>query len=247
MKPAPPVTTATLRTVGVPIVVEAVGHEVVAEGAAKITHGVLDAALGLEAEDAVNLVRIDVIGAHVVGRRCDDLDLAFFRHLFLHHLLHHAGDLGDRIVLKSDVEDLAVDFFMGRGQHQVVGVDHVVDMQVRPHLVAAEHRDRALVDRVVGEDVDREIEAGARAVSADGGWADDDASEVVRLVLPQDRLAHAFELVVERERNERVVFGHVGRVAHAVHRARGAVHEPFHARFLGRDHERLETIVVDGL
>src|SRR5262249_49959833 len=30
-------------------------------------------------------------------------------------------------------------------------------------------------------------------------------------------------------------------------RARRAVHEPFHARFLGRDHEGLETIVVDGL
>src|SRR5262249_29218512 len=53
----------------VPIVVEAVRHEVVAEGAGEITHAVLDAALGLEAENAFHLVRIDVIGAHVVGRR----------------------------------------------------------------------------------------------------------------------------------------------------------------------------------
>ena len=82
-------------------------------------------------------------------------------------------------------------FSCGAVEHQVIGVDHVLDVQIRPHLVAAEHRDRAFVDRVIGENVDREIEPRARAVAADGGRTDDDAGEVVGFVLPQDRLAHA--------------------------------------------------------
>ena len=138
-------------------------------------------------------------------------------------------------------------FSCGRGEHQLIGVDHVLDVQVRPHLVAAEDRDRALVDRVVGEDVDREIEPRARAVAADGGGTHDDAGEVVGLVLPQDRLAHALELVVERERHQRVIFGDVGRIGHAIDRARRAVDEALHAGLLRGDHDRLEAVVVDGL
>src|SRR5215471_7373475 len=45
----------------------------------------------------------------------------------------------------------------------------------------------------------------------------------------------------------RQVLGHVGGIAHPIDRARGAVHEPLHARLPGRDHDRLEAIVVDGL
>ena len=104
-----------------------------------------------------------------------------------------------------------------------------------------------LVDRVIGEDVDRQIEPRARAVAADRRRTDHDAGEVVGLVLPQQRLAHALELVVERERHQRMVLGHVGRVADAVDRARRAVDEALHAGRFGREHHRLEAIVVDGL
>src|SRR5450631_691084 len=83
MNPAPPVTSAVLRTViplllgadffhrahiVIPVVVEAVGQHVIAEGAGQIADRVFDGALGLEAQNTPDLVGVDVIGAIVVRR-----------------------------------------------------------------------------------------------------------------------------------------------------------------------------------
>ena len=93
-------------------------------------------------------------------------------------------------------------------------------MEVGAHLPAAEHGDDALVHGVVGENVDREVEPGARAVAADRRGTDRHAREVIGFVLPQDRFAHPLELVVERQRHQRMIFGDIRRVADAVNRTR---------------------------
>src|SRR5688500_3840412 len=58
----------------VPGVVEAVGQQLIAEGAGEVADGVLDRALRLEAEHAVHLVGVHVVRAVVVGRSRRDLD-----------------------------------------------------------------------------------------------------------------------------------------------------------------------------
>ena len=188
----------------------------VAEGAREVTHRVLDRALRRKSEHAFHLVGIDVIGAHVVGRGRDDLDVALVGHFLLDHALHHVGNLGNRVILEADIEDFAVNFLVRRLQHQLIGVDHVLDVQVGPHLVAAEDGDNPFVHRVVGQDVHRQVEPRARAIAANRGRPHDDAGEIVGFVLPQQRLAHPLEFVVERQRHQRMFLGHVGRVGDAV-------------------------------
>jgi hypothetical protein len=65
-------------------------------------------------------------------------------------------------------------------------------------------------------------------------------------VLPQKRLAHALEIVVEHQRHQRVILGDVGRIAHVIDRARRAIDEALHAGLLCGNHCRLEAAVVDG-
>ena len=181
------------------------------ERAAQVAHRVLDGALRPEAEHAPDLVGVDVVGADVVGRRGDDRDVALLRKLLLDDALHDLRDLHDRQVLEADVEGLPGDLLVGDLEQELVEVDHVLDVQVRAHLRAAEHGDLAVVDRVVGQDVDRQVEPLRGRVAADRRRPDGHADEVRRLVLEQQRLAHALVLVVERERHERMVLGHVGR------------------------------------
>ena len=69
--------------------------------------------------------------------------------------------------------------------------------------------------------------------------------ELRRLVPEEDRLAQALVLVVVGERHQRMLLGHVRRVAHAVDRAGRHVDEPPHAGAPCRDHHRLEAVVVD--
>ena len=135
------------------------------------------------------------------------------------------GDLGDRIVLKADIEDLAVDLLVRRLEHQLIGVDHVLDVQVRAHLIAAKNRDHAFVYGVIGQDVDRQVEPRARAVAANRRRTDNHAGEIVGLMLPQIGSHMPFEFVVERQRNQRMIFGHVGRIRHAVDRTRRTIDE----------------------
>ena len=47
-----------------------------------------------------------------------------------------------------------------------VEVGHILDVNVRPQLIAAEHGDAAVVDGVIGENVDGEIEPQPRRIAA---------------------------------------------------------------------------------
>ena len=100
---------------------------------------------------------------------------------------------------------------------------------------------------MVGQDVDRKVQPGTRAVPADRCGSHDDASEVVAFVFPQQRFAHALEFVVKRKRYERMLFRDVRRVGYAVHGTRRAIDELLHAGLLRRNHHRLEAVVVDRL
>ena len=215
------------------------------ERLAQVAHRVLDRVLRLEAEHALDLVRVDVIGADVVGRRGDDVDRLAVGHLLADHAPHQLGDLHQRQILVADVEGLVLHLVGGRGEEQLDRVAVVLDVQVRTQLRAAEHRDLAGVDRVVGQDVDREIEPLPRRVAAHRRRTEDHAGEARVRVLLQERLAHALVLVVERERHERMVLGDVGLVGHAVDRARRGVDEALHPGLLGREHHRLEGVEVD--
>src|SRR5262249_5718524 len=147
---------------------EAVGQSAVLERAAQIPNGVLDASARAEAEPGGDLVRIDVVGADVVGGGGDDLDRAPFRELLLDDRPHDLCDVHHRVVLVADVERLAGDRLVGHSEQELVEVAHVLDVQVRTELLAAEDRDLAGVHRVVGQDVDGEVETHPRAVAANG-------------------------------------------------------------------------------
>jgi hypothetical protein len=54
------------------------------------------AARQLVAEHALYLVRVDVIGAHIVGRRGDDVDRLAVGHLLANHAPHQLGNLHQR-------------------------------------------------------------------------------------------------------------------------------------------------------
>ena len=98
---------------------------------------------------------------------------------------------------------------------------------------------------MVGEDVDGQVEPLPRAVAAQRRRADDDADEVLGLVAEQQRFAQPLELVVKRERHQRMLLGHLRRVRNAIDRARRGVDEPPYPFRLRRRHHRLETVVVD--
>jgi hypothetical protein len=108
------------------------------------------------------------------------------------------------------------------------------------------HRDLAGIDRVVGQNIDREIQPLPRRVATHRRGTEDHAGEARVGMILQERLAHSFVLVVEREWNEWMVFGtDVRVVGNAVDRARRGIDEALHSRFLGRHHEGLEGIEVD--
>ena len=131
----------------------------------------------LEAELVFDLLRGDVIGAQVVGR--PNLELGVLADVALDHL----GELHDRMVLVAGVVDLAVDVLVGRRQQKQIGVGHVLDMDVRPELRAAEDRDLALVVAEIGQDVDHDVEPLPRRVSADRGRPDRHRDEARRALL----------------------------------------------------------------
>ena len=218
------------------------GQLVALNARAQVAHRILDRALRLEAEHARDLVRVDVVGADVVGGRGDDRDRRPCpetppapRACTMCAISH------DGQVLEAGVEGLAGDLLVAAPRAAACRRRTMsCTCRLGRFCVAAEHRDLAGVDGVVGEDVDRQVEALARRVAAHRRRPDHHAGEVRRLVLEQQRLAHALVLVVERERHQRVVLGHVRRVGHAVDRARRGVDEALHAGLLGRDHHRLE-------
>ena len=120
-------------------------------------------------------------------------------------------------------------------------------MQIGALLFPAKHRNLVVVHGVVGQDVDREIEPHTRAVTADRGWPDRDADEVFGLVLEQQRLAQALELVVQRQWHQGMLFRHPWGLGVPIDGGRGGVDETFDPLFFRCDHHGLEALVVDFL
>ena len=58
-----------------------------------------------------------MVGAIIVRRRRYDGDGTLLGHHFLDDLLNHFRDVGDRMVLEADIECLAMDLLVRRGQH----------------------------------------------------------------------------------------------------------------------------------
>ena len=79
------------------------------------------------------------------------------------------GKLHQRVVLEAGVEDLAVDLLVRLLQQEQIDIRHVLDVDVGPFLRAAQHLDAAGVNRLVGEDVDDDVEPLARSVAAHRG------------------------------------------------------------------------------
>ena len=89
------------------------------------------------------------------------------RHLSADDLAHDRRRVGHAVVLVGGVEDLPGHPLFGCFQQQRVQVDHVVDVQVGPHLRAAENRDLAGVHGMVREDVDRQVQPLPGRMAAD--------------------------------------------------------------------------------
>src|SRR5258705_3959704 len=139
---------AHLPDVVIAVVVQAVRQQAPIEGIIEIEYGVFDRALWNEAQHPLNLVGIDLIRPFIeywFGLDGDDLIGQM-----PNNRTDEMGDMRDRQILLADVENLPGDLVLGRRDHQQIGIDHVLDVQVRPHLRAAEDRDDALVDGKVG-------------------------------------------------------------------------------------------------
>ena len=90
-----------------------------------------------------------------------------------------------------------------------IEVGHVLDVEVGAQLLAAEHGDAAVVDGVVGEDVDGEIEPQPRRVTAHRRRPQRDRDEAGLALLLEHLLAHRFVFGIVGERLERQIFGDV--------------------------------------
>ena len=187
-----------------------------------------------------------MIRPRIIRRGLLDPDRLLLRHLLLHHLANNAGQLGDGLVLVSRIEYLSGNKPGRRAQQLDVELADIVDVNVGPLLVPSKDSYLASVNRVIGQDIDRQIEPHPRRISADGRGPYDDGREFRRLMTKQEGFTKAFVLVVIGQRHQRVVFGHVRRVADAINRAAGDVDEALHARQFAGLHQRLETFVIDG-
>jgi hypothetical protein len=105
-----------------------------------------------ESEDVPGEARGQPVGPVVGGRHHHDrqprVDLG----------ADHLGEPGDARILGGDVERASVDRTRVCPEQEGVEVRDVLDMDVRPHLGAAEHPYPTLGDRVVRQDVDRQVE-----------------------------------------------------------------------------------------
>src|SRR3984893_5411243 len=175
----------------------------------------------------------------IVARRDDDVDL------LPDFLTHHVGDGADFEVVIAGVPCFAVDRLVRLFEQHQIEVGHVLNVQVGAQLLAAEHGDAAIIDGVIGEDVDREIEPQPRRVTAHRGGTQRHRDETRLALFLQDILAHGFVLGIVGERLERQIFGDVGLVLDAVDRGRGRIDEALDAGVLARLHQRPEAIEID--
>ena len=100
---------------------------------------------------------------------------------------------------------------------------------------------------MIGEDVDREVEAQARAIAADRGRAQGEYGEIRTALGIQHVFAHRLELRIIGQGFEDQILGHVLLFLDAVDAGGGGVDEAFDTGGLGGAHQRLETIEIDRL
>src|SRR3990167_7404597 len=184
---------------------------------AQIADRILDGKLRREAKNVKNLVGIDAIGARVGAwlrlDRWSGIQLLLF---LIHHIRNQFRDVGHLHVLRADVEYLARDFVLRRFEQQLVAFRHVLDVQVRALLLAAEYRDLVFQDRVCRDDVYRQVKTHPGGITANRSRPDDRANEIRRLMLEQYRLARGLVFIVKRDGEQRMFFRDVWRVRYAV-------------------------------
>ena len=71
-------------------------------------------------------------------------------------LRDHIGDVKDRNVFEAGIVDAGV---LGMIEQEQVKVGDIVDMDVGTSLIAAEHRDATVHERLHGQHIDGHIEA----------------------------------------------------------------------------------------
>src|SRR5262245_11441892 len=220
-------------------IVQRIGQLASLEGIDQVDNRVFDRVARLEAELVSDLPRRHVIGAQIVGR--PHLELGMFTHVTADHL----GKLHHRVVLVASIVDLAIDILVGRRQQQQIGVGHVLDMDVGPKLIAAEHRNLALVVAEVGQDVDDDIEPLPGRVAAHRGRPDRHGREAGLALLLQQGLAFGLELGVVGQRLEREILGHFDAFLDAVDGRRRGIDEALDPARLSGAHQRHEGVKID--
>ena len=145
----------------------------------------------------------------------------------------------------AGIEDLAIDLRGRQGEAFHIQFGAIADMEVRTELGAAEDRDLAFVDGMVGEDVDGEVEAQARRPSADGRGTERERGEAGRAAFFEFVLAHGFEAGVVGERFARQVLGDILFLLHSIDAGGRGVDESADAAVLGNIDKRQEGLVID--
>src|SRR5579859_4003742 len=211
------------------------------EGLGEVTDSVLDVVARREAEFPLQLRRGDAVGTRIVGggaldpnARPDDLANLF-------------GDFDHFQVVAADIVGLAINGLAGPCQRLDIEIGHVLDMEVRPLLLAAEDRDGAARDGVHRQDVDGKIEAQPRRPATNRGGPYNQRLEPGYALLAQDLLALGLVLGVVGERLQRQVLGDVRLLLDAVDTGRRGVDEPPHSRTLRGLDQRPKRIEVDAL
>jgi len=210
-----------------------------AEGFHEFSDGIFDREAGRETEFAEDFFRGNMVGTVVVRGRVGDFDVR------ANDVADFLGDGVEGEVLVASVEDLAIDLRGRQGEAFHIKFRAIADMEVRAELGAAEDRDLAFVDGMVGQDVDREVEAQARRPSADGRGTERERGEAGRAAFFEFVLAHGFEAGVVGERFARQVFGDILLLLHAIDAGGRGVDESADAAVLSDIDKRQEGFVID--
>ena len=113
-----------------------------------------------------------------------------------------------------------------------VKIGDVVDVDVRPKLLAAKHGDLAAIHGVIGQDVDCKVQTQAGRVAANGCGPNRHGNEFVRRILGKDCFTFGLVPAVVGQWLQGMFFGDVGLVAYAVDAGAGGVDEPVDAAVL---------------
>ena len=180
-----------------------------------------------------------MVGAIVVRWRMDDFDRR------ANDVADFLGDGVEREVLVASVEDLPINLRGRKSEAFHIKFRAIADMEVRTELGAAENGDLSFVDGMVGEDVDREIEAQARRPTADGRGTERERGKAGRAAFFEFVLAHGFEAGIVGERFARQVLGDILFLLHSIDTGGRGVDESADAAVLGNVDKRQEGLVVD--